>query len=150
MSVLERVFHALLFEALAIFLSITGLIIFTDHQPSALSGTMIVVATIAMAWNFVFNAIFDRIVTGKRELRNLKIRVIHTLSFEAGLLFFTVPVIAWILAINLWEAFVLDIGVTIFITLYAMVFNFCYDHIRVHVINRKVNRNNMVMLNSAP
>ena len=134
MSVWERVFHAVLFEVLAITLSVIGLVIFTDHPVAELSGTMIVVATIAMVWNFIFNAVFDRFVTGQRELRSWRTRVLHTTLFEAGLLLFTVPTIAVILGIGIWEAFILDIGVTIFITCYALVFNFAYDHIRAAII----------------
>lgn len=57
MSTLERLFHSVLFEVLAVTLSIIGLAIFTDHDVNALSGTMIVVATIAMMWNYCFNRI---------------------------------------------------------------------------------------------
>ena len=137
MSVWERLFHAVLFEVLAITLSVMGLAIFTDHPVRELSGTMIVVATIAMIWNFIFNAVFDRFVTGQRELRSWRIRVVHTTIFEAGLLLFTVPTIAVILGIGIWEAFILDLGVTIFITCYAMVFNFVYDHVRAVIIKRQ-------------
>jgi len=66
MSTLERVFHSVLFEVLAVTLSIIGLAIFTDHDVNALSGTMIVVATIAMIWNYCFNRIFDRYFTGEK------------------------------------------------------------------------------------
>lgn len=140
MSVWERIFHAVLFEILAITLSVVGLAIFTDHPVGELSGTMIVVATIAMIWNFIFNAVFDRFVTGQRELRSWRTRLVHTTMFEAGLLFFTVPTIAMILGISVWEAFILDIGVTIFITCYAMVFNFTYDHTRAFIITKSETR----------
>lgn len=63
----ERIFHAILFEVLAVSLSIIGLAIFTDHDVTALSGTMIVVATIAMIWNFIYNWIFDQFFTGEKH-----------------------------------------------------------------------------------
>lgn len=136
MSGWERLFHAVLFEVLAITLSVVGLVVFTDHPVAELSGTMIVVATIAMVWNFIFNGIFDQFVTGQRELRSWGTRIVHTSIFETGLLFFTVPTIAVILGIGMWEAFILDIGVTIFITCYAMVFNYVYDHVRAIIIKK--------------
>ncbi|MEZ8362606.1 chlorhexidine efflux transporter, partial [Vibrio splendidus] len=34
------------------------------------------------------------------------------------------------------EPFLMDIGVTIFITIYAFVFNLIYDHIRVFWVRR--------------
>lgn len=134
---IERVFHAVLFEVLAISLTIVGLAVFTNHEIMKLSGTMIVVATMAMVWNMIFNWVFDQYVPGKKELRSLKTRICHVVLFELGLLFFTVPVIAYILEVSILDALVMDIGMTIFITLYAFVFNLAYDHIRAWVISRK-------------
>ena len=137
MSRLERLFHAITFEVLAVSLSIIGLAIFTDHNVGHLSGTMIVVATIAMIWNVIFNWIFDKFVPGQKEKRSLKTRIVHVLLFEAGLLFATVPVMAYLLKVSLVEALMMDIGVTLFITLYAFVFNLAYDHIRAYLVARK-------------
>lgn len=137
MSRLERLFHAITFEVLAVSLSIIGLAIFTDHNVGQLSGTMIVVATIAMIWNVIFNWIFDKFVPGQKEKRSLKTRIVHVLLFEAGLLFATVPVMAYLLKVSLVEALMMDIGVTLFITLYAFVFNLAYDHIRAYIVARK-------------
>ena len=135
MGVLERVFHSVLFEVLAVSLSIAGLVIFTDHDVTRLSGTMIVIATMAMCWNYIFNVIFDYFVKGERVERTVMVRVVHVLLFEAGLLIATVPVMAYMLGVNLWQAFLMDIGVTIFVTVYAFLFNLTYDHIRLWVIN---------------
>jgi len=137
MSTLERLFHTVLFELLGASLVIIGLILFTNHQPEALSGTVIVLMSIAMAWNFVFNAVFDRLFPGKREKRSLKMRLYSVLVFEAGLLLITIPVMAYILNVSLLEAFLLDISVTIFITIYAFTFNYCYDHIRAFIVKRR-------------
>ncbi|MDO6544042.1 PACE efflux transporter [Photobacterium sanguinicancri] len=137
MGRLERLFHAITFEVIAVSLSIIGLAIFTDHNISHLSGTMIVIATIAMIWNVIFNWIFDKFVQGQKEKRSLKIRIVHVLLFEAGLLFATVPVMAYILNVSILEALAMDIGVTIFITVYAFVFNLAYDHIRAYIVARR-------------
>lgn len=138
MGTIERIFHAVLFEVLAISLSIVGLAVFTEHEVSALSGTMIVVATIAMIWNFIFNWIFDHFATEPKEKRTILLRIVHVVLFEAGLLFVTIPAMAWMLDVGLWEAFLMDVGVTIFITLYAFVFNYTYDHLRALLIKRRM------------
>lgn len=67
MKTTERIFHAVLFEVLAVSLSILGLAIFTNHEITALSGTMIVIATVAMVWNFIFNWIFDKFFAGEKK-----------------------------------------------------------------------------------
>jgi len=134
MSIKERIFHSVLFEGLAVTLSILGLVTFTDHDIISLSGTMMVIATIAMIWNFFFNFYFDRIITGPKEKRSLSLRVIHVISFEAGLLFFTIPAMAFILSTSLWNAFIMDLAVTIFITIYAFLFNLIYDNVRASLL----------------
>lgn len=137
MSVIERLFHAVLFEVLAVSLSVLGLVLLTDHPVSSLSGTMIAVATLAMAWNMIFNAIFDRFFPGNREARGLAIRCLQVAAFEGGLLLITVPLMAWMLNVGLWQAFMMDIGVTVFISIYAFVYNYCYDHLRAAIIRRR-------------
>lgn len=72
MGTIERVFHAVLFEVLAVSLSIVLLMTFTDHEIGALSGTMIIIATIAMVWNFVFNWIFDKFFPGDKTQRTMR------------------------------------------------------------------------------
>ncbi len=137
MGRLERIFHAITFEVLAVTLSIIGLATFTDHNINNLSGTMIVIATIAMIWNVLFNWVFDKFVPGKKERRSMMTRINHVLLFEAGLLFFTIPVMAYMLKVSLWQALVMDIGVTIFITIYAFVFNLAYDHLRAYIVAKR-------------
>ncbi|PSW10814.1 hypothetical protein C9J01_17600 [Photobacterium rosenbergii] len=138
MGAIERVFHAVLFEVLAVSLSIVLLMTFTDHQVGALSGTMIIIATIAMAWNFVFNWIFDKFFPGDKTQRTIAMRVFHVILFELGLLVLTIPVMAVILGVSLYQALIMDIGVTVFITLYAFVFNFIYDHIRAAIVKKRL------------
>lgn len=137
MSTLERIFHALLFEVLAVSLSILGLIIFTDHDPQILSGTMIVIASMAMVWNFFFNWLFDLFFTADKNKRTMKLRLFHVIIFELGLLVLTVPVMAYILTVSIVDAFMMDIVVTVFITIYAFIFNWVYDNIRAVIISRK-------------
>ena len=138
MKTTERIFHAVLFEVLAVSLSILGLAIFTNHEITALSGTMIVIATVAMVWNFIFNWIFDKFFAGEKKERTLSLRIFHVTLFEIGLLFITIPIMAYLLNIGLWEAFMMDIGVTIFITIYAFTFNLAYDNVRAVLVKRVI------------
>lgn len=52
MSVWERIFHMVLFEALAVLLSVAGLWLLTDYHVVALSGMVVAISLIAMGWNF--------------------------------------------------------------------------------------------------
>ncbi|WP_028867030.1 PACE efflux transporter [Psychromonas arctica] len=134
MKPIERIFHAVLFEVLAVALAIIILTIFTNHDAESLSGTMIVVATIAMTWNFIYNWGFDRMVTGDKTKRTVPLRIVHTIIFQAGLLVVTIPVIALMLNISFWQALMMDISVTICITIYAFLYNLIYDHTRAFIV----------------
>ncbi|OOF57559.1 hypothetical protein BKL49_08730 [Rodentibacter myodis] len=87
-----------------------------------------------MLCNFTFNWLFDKIFTGKREERSLLFRLFHTLSFEATLLILTIPMVAYALELNLWQAFLADIGLTFIIMVYTFFFNWIYDRIRLRFI----------------
>lgn len=134
MSVYERIFHAILFEVLAVILTVIGFSLFTSHNTGALTGVVILISLIAMVWNFIFNWVFDKFFTASRETRNFKIRLIHTLLFEGGLLCMTLPLVAYILKISLWQAFILDVAMTLFIIIYTLIFNWIYDHVRLRFI----------------
>ena len=136
MKPIERIFHAVLFEVLAVTLAIVVLSTFTTHDAGALSETMIAVATIAMAWNFIYNWGFDQIVTGDKTKRTLILRIAHTVLFQIGLLIVTIPVIALLLEIGLWQALIMDISVTICITIYAFIYNLTYDHARAFIVRK--------------
>ncbi|TCJ98773.1 putative membrane protein [Volucribacter psittacicida] len=133
MPLKERIFHAILFEIGAI--SVSALAVMLTGQATAQTAftTTFLIGTIAMFWNFVFNYFFDKWATGKREQRSVKLRIFHTLSFEGGLLLFTIPVIAYFLQLTWLQALLADIGLTLLITVYAFFFNWGYDLLRVKV-----------------
>ncbi|AUI67199.1 hypothetical protein C5N92_00650 [Glaesserella australis] len=134
MGVKERIFHACLFELGAIFVSIVLVMFFADTQTNSAFMISVMIAVTAVVWNFIFNIGFDKIFTAPRETRGLWLRIFHTVSFELGLLLFTVPLIAYYLQLSLWQAFWLDIGLTLAIMLYALIFNWGYDNVRLKFI----------------
>ncbi len=134
MSTAERLLHMVLFEGIAVFLSMLGLLLFTNIEIHSALQTMIALSLIAMVWNYIFNIGFDKIFIGKREERSWKLRISYALLFESGLVFLTTPVMAYILQVSLLEAFILDIGLTLFILLYTLIFNYAYDHLRAQII----------------
>ncbi len=134
MSLKERLFHAVLFEILAIFISVLAVKLTTTHQTVAVTLMIVLISLIAVVWNFIFNWLFDRIFTGVREQRTLRLRAFHTLTFEGGLLLFTLPVVAYMLQISWWNAFLTDIGLTLLIVIYTFFFNWAYDHLRLYFI----------------
>ncbi|WGE56919.1 PACE efflux transporter [Actinobacillus equuli] len=136
MSRLERIFHAVLFELFAILFTVIGMSLFTSHHTGLLTGTIVSISIVAMLWNMLFNTVFDHIFTAPRETRTVGLRIFHTLVFEGGLLFFTIPLVAYMLDVDWWSAFIMDIGMTLFVIVYAFFFNLSYDHLRAWWLKR--------------
>ncbi len=136
MSALERVLHSVLFEALAVLFSIGGLMLFTSFHASELAGSLVIISIIAMLWNMVFNVIFDRLFTGEKQHRGWGVRIFHAVSFELGLVVITTPILAHMLHTTIVQAFMMDIGVTVFIMMYTVLFNFIYDTLRHRLVKR--------------
>lgn len=134
MTAWERVLHAILFELLAILFTVILTAFFTSHSTNSLAAVIILISLIAIAWNFIYNWLFDKVITGERIARGLSIRILHSVLFEGGLLVFTLPLVMYILNIGLWEAFVMDMGMTLFVLVYSVIFNWIYDHLRLKFI----------------
>ncbi|GGZ88629.1 hypothetical protein GCM10007161_20200 [Ignatzschineria indica] len=133
-SLKERFFHALLFEVLAIlFTMLIG--IFLLHKPvDAMGVVSVLISVTALLLNIVFNWIFDKLFPFVNGERPVSIRILHALSFEATLILFTIPMLAYILSVSLTEAFMIEVGLLIFFLFYTYLYNWSYDQIRKKVV----------------
>lgn len=130
-TVPDRIRHAISFEILGLLL-VTPLGAIAFHHPIQDIGVIALVgATIATAWNYVYNLGFDHALkrlTGRAQ-KSMPIRVLHALLFELGLLALLLPFVMAYLGVSFWEALVMDIGFALFYMAYAFVFNLGYDRI---------------------
>ena len=134
----ERVVHALAFEAIATVICAPALSLIMD-KPLAQAGAMtIMFALVAMTWNIVFNAGFDRIEKRFGFRRTIAVRIAHACAFEGGLIVFLVPVAAWWMNVGLLEALMLDIGIMLFFLPYTFFYNLAYDHLRARWMARRM------------
>ncbi|MBB4053449.1 putative membrane protein [Devosia subaequoris] len=127
----DRIRHALSFEIIGILLATPlGALFFGLHGGDS---AVIVIgsATVAMAWNYVFNLLFDKALNrlAGTTLKTGPIRILHAVMFEIGLLLMLMPLIALYLGITLWQAFVMDLAFALFYMGYALVFNWAYDRL---------------------
>ena len=136
-SVQERFFQALLFEAIAIVLCATAGYLLLGYSLAHIGALTVMVSTIAMLWNMLFNTLFDRAQKRLGFERGVFARVVQACLFELGLLAVIVPLAAWWLDISLWEALVLDIGIALFFLPYTFVYNWTYDLLRARLIGRR-------------
>lgn len=125
----DRIRQAISFEVIGLLLSIP-LAAFTFGFDLGKTGILGAVgATMATVWNYVFNLAFDHgliHLTGSTR-KTLRVRFVHAISFEFGLMLAFLPVIAWWMGIGLVEALIVDVAFVVFYLVYAFVFTWCYD-----------------------
>lgn len=134
----ERFFHAILFETVALLICAPLFAFLLNRSISEMGLMTLIIATIAVLWNFIYNALFDRLTRSFIKERGFVVRIIHALIFEGGLIIITVPIIAWLLTMTLWEALMMDIGILLFFLPYTVIFNWGYDAVRKILWLRKV------------
>lgn len=126
----RRVLFVTLYEIIAIAVATWGLASLTG-QGAGHSGIVAAASSaIAVLWNLVFNALFER-WEARQAVRGRSIarRVAHAIGFEGGLVAFLVPLFAWWFKVSLWEALVMDLGLVVFFLVYTFVFNWVFDRV---------------------
>ncbi len=91
----------------------------------------VIMSLLATWWNYQFNLWFDRyyLIPRGRWQKTLGERVWHALAFEAGLLILFLPLTAWLLAISLWQALLLDLAFMLFYLVYGYLYHWGYDRV---------------------
>ena len=126
----RRVVQAALYESIAIAVVTPTLAIAFSHPPGSAFVLSVVMSSVALAWNYVFNSLFERwearqTVKGRTLVR----RVAHGVGFEGGLAIILMPVMAYWLDISLWAAFVADLGLLAFFFFYTVAFTWAFDKV---------------------
>jgi uncharacterized membrane protein len=126
----RRVVYVTLYEGIAVVLGAAATAAIYGVTPSHAGALSVAASTVAMGWNLVFNALFERWEARQPGGgRGLGRRIVHALGFEGGLALMLVPLVAWWLGVGLVEAFVLDLGFLAFFLLYTFAFNLGFDRV---------------------
>lgn len=96
----------------------------------------IALATCAMLWNMLYNAMFERVEKKFGFKRSVPVRIGHAVGFEGGLVLVVVLLAAWWLSISYWDAFLLEMGLIAFFLPYTYVYNLVYDKVRERLVRR--------------
>ncbi len=126
----RRVLQAILYEAIAIAVVAPALSFAFDEPQASTFGLAVVLSTIALSWNYVFNWIFERwesrqVVRG----RSFRRRLAHGAGFEGGLVLILIPVMSLWLGISPAAAFVANLWLLVFFFFYAIVFTWAFDRV---------------------
>lgn len=126
----RKVVHAALYEALAI-VSVTAALAALGKGSVAHVGVLaLLTSVVALLWNMAFNTLFEA-WEARQALkgRTLRRRIAHAIGFEGGLVVLVVPLISWWMAMGLWEALLLDLGLVLYFLVYTLVFNWGFDRL---------------------
>lgn len=126
----RRVLQAVLYEFFAVAFVGPVLSVAFDEPPLSTFGLAVVLSSIALGWNYVFNALFERwearqSVRGRSFAR----RLAHGIGFEGGLVILLVPVMALWLDISPLSAFLANLGLLAFFFVYAIAFTWAFDRV---------------------
>lgn len=136
----ERVIHAVSFEGLATLILAPTAAWLMQRSVVEMGGLSILLATLAMIWNLIYNAVFDRLWPVSRVVRTLRVRALHAIGFESGFIIIGVTAVALILGVSLIQAFMLEIGFMLFFLPYTMLFNWLWDTLRERVLKYRQQR----------
>ena len=127
---MRRVVQVALYETFAVIIVALALALAFDEPGPSAVGLSLLTSAVAVAWNYLFNAWFERWERRQTTVgRSWKRRVVHAVGFEGGLTVWLVPLMAWWLDTTLWLAFLADIGLLLFFLFYTLVFTWCFDRV---------------------
>ena len=126
----RRIVYVGLYELFAIAISSAGLAVGSGSSVGRAGVAAMASTVIAVVWNVVYNAAFERWEARQSVRgRSLRRRAAHAIGFELGFIITLVPLFAWWLQIGLWQALVLDIGLSVFFLVYTFVFHLGFDKV---------------------
>ncbi|HDN2513593.1 MULTISPECIES: multidrug/biocide efflux PACE transporter [Providencia] len=127
----ERVFHAVSFEVIAIAITAPVSAWVLGRSIFQMGTVAIVLSTLAMLLNLFYNMLFDHFWPLSKGPRSTKVRIGHAVGFELSFVILGVPMLALLLNMTLWDAFILEVGFFTFFLFYTYAFNLVYDVLRV-------------------
>ena len=123
----RRIVHALNYEIILLVIIALALS-FIFEMPLEVTGVLgIFMAVTSVIWNMVFNHYFEKFEAKHQLKRTVRVRILHAIGFEGGLMLATIPMVAYAMNMSLWQAIVLDFSLTLCILVYTFIFQWCYD-----------------------
>ena len=129
----RRIVHALSYEIILLVIIALALS-FIFEMPLEVTGVLgVFMAVTSVIWNMVFNHYFEKFEAKHQLQRTVRVRILHAIGFEGGLMLATIPMVAYAMNMSLWQAIVLDFSLTLCILVYTFIFQWCYDLIEAKI-----------------
>ena len=129
-GVKRKLVYVTAYEIIGMAISALGLALLSGTAPSSTGPLAVIITTIAVSWNFIYNSLFELWESRQATRgRTLKRRIIHAVGFQLTLVVYLIPLIAWWMGITLWQALLLDMALIVIIPCYTFAFNWAFDKI---------------------
>lgn len=126
----RRILQAVLYEVIAIAVVGPALSFVFGKSQQSTFGLAVVLSTIALSWNYLFNWMFERWESRQAVRgRSLARRLAHGIGFEGGLVIILAPVMSLWLDITPVAALVANLGLLVFFFFYAIAFTWAFDRV---------------------
>lgn len=136
----RKLVYAITFEAIAILFSAVLLAVLSQSQSHDSLPIAITVSLVALIWNYLFNSIFEFFELKMKIIqRNIITRLIHAISFELGLFFFTIPLYMWWYDVDFIKAISMEITILIFFFAYTYIFTLIFDKLFPRIYSEENN-----------
>ncbi|HAT2908916.1 TPA: PACE efflux transporter [Serratia marcescens] len=127
-GVKRKLVYVTAYEIIGMAISALGLALLSGHAPSSTGPLAVVITTIAVSWNFIYNYLFEWWESRQASrTRTLKRRILHAVGFQLTLVVYLIPLIAWWMGVTLWQALLLDMALIVIIPCYTFLFNWAFD-----------------------
>jgi len=132
----RRLLYVSLFELLGILFSTLLLMMLSKSDAQESLPVAIFVSTAAVIWNFIYNTGFEAWEQRRQVLvRTFKIRTLHALGFEGGLLLICLPLYMLWYGVGVWTAISMEIALLTFFLVYTFVFTLLFDQVFTRTSN---------------
>lgn len=126
----RRLVYVTIFELLAIVLSTLILMLLSGGDAQQSLPVAVIVSVVAVIWNFIYNTLFE---TWERraqiKVRSFKLRSLHAIGFEGGLVVICLPLYMIWYEVGLWTAFTMEAALLTFFLVYTFLFTLIFDQI---------------------
>ena len=126
----RKLVYVTCYELIGLSMSTLGLAYLSETQASHTGPLAVMIKTIAMLWNLIFNTLFERWESRQAKRgRSVARRVAHAVGFQLTLVVYLIPLIAWWLDMTLVEALLVDMAFIVLIPCYTFAYNWVFDRI---------------------
>lgn len=126
----RKIVYVTTYEIFGWVISSVGLALLADSSTAVTGPLALVITTIAVSWNFIYNCMFEFWESRQiSRIRTFRRRIVHAIGFQLTLVLYLIPLIAWWLNVSLWQALVMDFVLIIIIPCYTFVYNWVFDKV---------------------